>query len=897
MSFHCSLNRSPFLACVTISDSGQFRLNVYNTSAEAQVLPGRTFACSFWYSGPMQCRFLPVWTKDDGADRAVKAVFSVSGDLFSEFPEVFDDEAYRMTPAMKSMRVDIRECRLKCDPAFGGQRTCPKIDHLVPEHRIREELDSFLKKGFIERVNSSDGVFLTPIFFLPKKDGKKIRTLNDYRKLNAMCDFSTATFVDTMRTIRSIPRTWKHFSKLDLSNAFFSVGLSRETSKLFGFNIFNETYVWRVIPQGFGWSPIWFVERVKDILHGLPVTVYADDVLVGADTRAEHDQVLRLVLRRFEKFGLRLNKDKAIFGVSEVDFLGFRVRAGGFSLKHYMEEKATKTPKLEHYKQLEKTIGALSFCRSHVPNLSKKMTELYSAKQKALKCPKECDEAWWKGINAKVQEIWTDVVRDGVDLCLGDSFGVFELFVDWSGPHRGYILFGKCEETKEKLIVSVGSVKDPIPHQSSFLGELRTVKWALQQTTRFRGAARTEIFIDNKSVVDALNRGIGAFCDDRRCARVFAFICENERDVKFSYLPGNMNQIADQLSRVGSTEVARQPTERAILAIDRPSEQEIERKIRSAHFGHWGYMTTLQNLLLESERWPNMERDVRDFVARCPNCAFNGEEQRRDAPSTEISRRIGERVFMDHCGPFFDGSHILVIVDDATKWIEAIRTPGTGAVHAMKALDRWQERHGRIELLCTDNASAWNSDMFRRWAASRNIDTRRSPSYHHQANGLAERSIQTLCERVRRLLNGSTRAWPQAIQGAVDAINTSWNSVTKTTPQSLMLGIDRNGVLLDEEGIQRLWESALKNSQMAKVYENNRFKWKHPRLSKPIRRGDCVLLKNYHQMSHPLRKLGPKWIGPFMVEEQRSDSTWIIRERRNSPPVLAHSSQIKPYLN
>ena len=53
---------------------------------------------------------------------------------FSEFPEVFDDEAYSMTPAMKSMRVDIRECRLKGDPVFGGQRTCPKIDNLVPEH-------------------------------------------------------------------------------------------------------------------------------------------------------------------------------------------------------------------------------------------------------------------------------------------------------------------------------------------------------------------------------------------------------------------------------------------------------------------------------------------------------------------------------------------------------------------------------------------------------------------------------------------------------------------------------------------------------------------------------------------------------------------------------------------
>ena len=73
-----------------------------------------------------------------------------------------------------------------------------------------------------------------------------------------------------------------------------------------------------------------------------------------------------------------------------------------------------------------------------------------------------------------------------------------------------------------------------------------------------------------------------------------------------------------------------------------------------------------------------------------------------------------------------------------------------------------------------------------------------------------------------------------------------------------MLNIDRNGVLLDEEAIQRLWENALKNAQSAETYEHNRFKWKHPRLSKPLHRGNRVLLKNYHQTNHPLRKPGPK---------------------------------------
>ena len=179
----------------------------------------------------------------------MKSVFPVKGDIYSEFASVFSGDRSSMTPAMKALRVDIRECRLKCDPFFGGQRTVPRIDNLVPERRIREELESFLRKGFIERVKASDGVFLSPIFFLPKKDGKKIRTLNDYRLLNAMCNFTGATFVDTLRTIRSIPSSWRVFSKLDITDAFFSVGLKHETFLLFGFNIFNETYVWKVVPH------------------------------------------------------------------------------------------------------------------------------------------------------------------------------------------------------------------------------------------------------------------------------------------------------------------------------------------------------------------------------------------------------------------------------------------------------------------------------------------------------------------------------------------------------------------------------------------------------------------------------------------------------------------------
>ena len=893
VSFHCSLQRAHFLSTVSVTESGQLRLNVFNTEGVAQVLPGRSIVVNMWYSGACKSCFLPAEPALEKNNVAVKVLTWKGTDVLKEFADVFDDSTMKITPAMKHLNVRFEECKLKCDPDFGGRRTVPSVDQLVSEARIREELASFLKKGFIERVNASDGVFLTPIFFLPKKDGTKIRTLNDYRLLNAMCDLTGATFRDTLRTMRSIPAHWKIYSKLDLSNGFFSVGLERKASRLFGFNIFNETYVWRVIPQGFSWSPIWFMERIKDIFFDLSdhLVVYADDILVGSRTQEEHDLILSRVLARMRKFGLKLNKDKVILKKREVDFLGFTLRNGKFDLNKYLAEKAAQICNVSHYKHLERLIGALNFCRSHVGDLGRLIAPLMEYKTVAMKGGEMCTSDWWKKVNKKTIEVWQQVLKGGLSLSLSRKFERFELHVDWCGGHRGFALTGLIGVNK--YLVAVGSARDPIKDQSSFLGEIRALEWALSETRHLRGNWKTTVFCDNQGVVSSLLKGIEAFCNDRRSARIFGRICGNEPFAHFVYLPGTRNGFADILSRLRE---GSQGQEIDVLeSVERPNDDVIYRRIQSAHFGHWGVQTTLQNLLMEGERWPRVEEDVRNFIRRCPHCAFNGDEQVRDLPSVEVSTAKGERVFMDHCGPFFDGSHILVVVDDATKWMTATRTPGTGAVHAIRILDEWMQKWGRISAICTDNATCWNSELFTRWAALNRIEVRKTPSYYHQGNAVAERGIQTLCTRIRRFLNGAAAGWPAVIESAVHAINTSWNSVIRTAPAALMKGTDRNGVLLSEAKISELWTKALESAKEKKEYERKRFEWKHPRRSRPFNLGDKVLKKNYYQLAHRLKKLGPKWIGPFVLEEQVSDSTWLARgTRRGDQKILVHSSQIKP---
>jgi hypothetical protein len=48
---------------------------------------------------------------------------------------------------------------------------------------LREAIEEDLKKGFIKHGTSS---FISPVFFIPKKDGDKLRMVIDYCWLNDM---------------------------------------------------------------------------------------------------------------------------------------------------------------------------------------------------------------------------------------------------------------------------------------------------------------------------------------------------------------------------------------------------------------------------------------------------------------------------------------------------------------------------------------------------------------------------------------------------------------------------------------------------------------------------------------------------------------------------------------
>ena len=63
-------------------------------------------------------------------------------------------------------------------------------------------------------------------------------------------------------------------------------------------------------------------EILKDLINEEKITAFVDDMLVGTETKEEHDEIIEEVLRRLEKNDLYVKLEKYIWKVRKIGFLG-----------------------------------------------------------------------------------------------------------------------------------------------------------------------------------------------------------------------------------------------------------------------------------------------------------------------------------------------------------------------------------------------------------------------------------------------------------------------------------------------------------------------------------------------------------------------------------------------
>ena len=141
-------------------------------------------------------------------------------------------------------------------------------------------------------------------------------------------------------------------------------------------------------------------QRLMDMVcAGLDfVFVYLEDILIASESATEHKEHLKIMFDRLLEHGLVVKKEKCLFGVSEIDFLGHWVDSNGIQPLP-MKVKAIAFPTPSSITELERFIGMVNFYHIFVPKAAEMIKPLYQAltgkpQPKTLTWSQEMDEAF-----------------------------------------------------------------------------------------------------------------------------------------------------------------------------------------------------------------------------------------------------------------------------------------------------------------------------------------------------------------------------------------------------------------------------------------------------------------------------------------------------------------------
>jgi len=220
--------------------------------------------------------------------------------------------------------------------------------------------------------------------------------------------------------------------------------------------------------------------------------------------------------------------------------------------------------------------------------------------------------------------------------------------------------------------------------------------------------------------------------------------------------------------------------------------------IRELHelTGHFGVRRT-RHLVLQQHWWRGMGSDVARVVGACEKCdrigrtSFNAQQPTlHPLPIEGLFYRWG----CDLCGPFKEtergNKYIMVCIEHFSKWIEIIPIPNKEPETVAYAfLHQVLARYGGCAEVLTDRGTEFQG-AFQDLLLQAFIDHRTTSAGHPQADGLAERAVQTVKKSLRKKCEGPGKEAQWDVFAAWTALGyrCSPQESTRMSPYYMMYG-------------------------------------------------------------------------------------------------------------
>jgi len=473
--------------------------------------------------------------------------------------EICSKQVQAISPTVSSSSVQLAQFPnlIKDFGTLKGFVHTPRIDPSVrpvqqkfwhPAISMRDKISAELRRmegdGIIERVESS--AWTSNIVVARKKDGgvRLCVNLKDVNKALIPERYPLPTMEElTMKVAGATV-----FSKIDLKWGYLQLEISKQARQLTAFVTHEGVFQFVRLPFGLATGPSAFQRVIRKIIDGIDGCAnILDDILVWGRTMAEHDERLRRVLQRLDKYNATVRGDKCVIGVSEVEFNGHRVSASGILPLSSNIKALVEIPVPTNQKQLLRFMCTATYYLKFVSEFASMAEPLRRLLKKDIawswtpQCQRAFDEIKQAVANPPVLAHF-DITADTIVAC------------DASGTALGACLSQMSTDGHERPVAFASRALSPAERKySASEREALACIWACEKWNFYLYGRKFTLVTDHQALKTLLTAG-GAGHRPLRLHRWNDRLQQYNFDVL--YRPGKQNFAADCLSRYNEAEEA-----------------------------------------------------------------------------------------------------------------------------------------------------------------------------------------------------------------------------------------------------------------------------------------------------------------------------------------------------
>ena len=230
-----------------------------------------------------------------------------------------------------------------------------------------------------------------------------------------------------------------------------------------------------------------------------------------------------------------------------------------------------------------------------------------------------------------------------------------------------------------------------------------------------------------------------------------------------------------------------------------PPESERPALLIKAHAaGHYGEKAMLHFIERHGYWWPNLRADIHHVIAACNDCAKYNVGKHGFRPARSITALLPGDHYQIDLAQFKKSvdCHVycLVLVDVCTGFVMLRPLKDKLARTVARELFNIFSIIGVPRVLQSDNGTEFRNEVLRALTALLGVPHRFIAEYNPRADGKVERLVRTVKQTVMKLLHGATIYWPYHLAFVQYSYNDKVQTLTGSTPFSLMFARHPNAV-------------------------------------------------------------------------------------------------------